>query len=593
MMKITKEELKKLFEKNNYFLEDYILSKAYLGLYYLLNKQSFGQEVFSLCLDGPSGAGKTSFVEAYTKVASELLGEKIDFINYQLDAETGKSDLYEDVDVVATFENDTSKIRLPGTILKAINIVNQGHYVIVKMDEYDKARDSTDTFFNNFLQEGIVNTIQHGDVKINPENFGKLQVFLCKNDMRVDLSEPMMRRNKIIRLDYMEPSRMFSILQKFTDDNNLDGGLLNLVTLIYQEIYDHRDLYTKLPSCSECKQAIMDAYLLIQMGGFCKKDVYTNIIEDMLKIEDDVKSFESSIKKSKDKGLKKLIEEMQSDTQIDTTMDLKQIMAESIFVDQYNELKDKTQMMEDLITEYTKTFEEMEKKKKAEIDEEIKKIKLQNGQLVLTPSIPNLVRNFGDETCYVKRGYDIFGSANSEWTDMGEIYFSDLPHDALINNLIKYAADLDVKIYENGVLLKDDDDLKLIVINDIDNDGKSRYRFMSSQVVMPSTYLVDIKNFISFMGQVYDQVGKGKKTYSYSINWLVYNDDQLSLANDQNKIDCDSVDSDVYSVVIYGNDSCDVLETVSNIQCTDLDKVREAAKRIMDKGKQKTKHYES
>ena len=191
---------------------------------------------------------------------SELLKQPVKFINFQLDGETGKTDLYEDIDIVAAISDDPDKVRLAGAILKAFQLVNQGYYVVLKMDEYDKARDSTDTFFNNVLQEGLLNTVQHGDVQIAPENLGKLQVFLCKNDMRAELSEPMIRRNRIIRLDYMKPDRMFLILEKFANDYQCDSGLLNLVLLMYENMYQNREVYRKLPSCSECKQAIMDAH---------------------------------------------------------------------------------------------------------------------------------------------------------------------------------------------------------------------------------------------------------------------------------------------------------------------------------------------
>ncbi len=596
-MSMTKQDLNDLFEKYGYYMEDYILSKAYLSLYYLLNKKTVGQEVFSLCLDGPSGAGKTSFVEAYTKVASELLGEEVHFINFQLDAETGKSDLYEDVDVVATFENDTSKIRIPGTILKAIELVNKGNYVILKMDEYDKARDSTDTFFNNFLQEGIVNTIQHGDVRINPQNYGKLQVFLCKNDMRVDLSEPMMRRNRIIRLDYMTPERMFTILQKFTKDNHLDEGLLNLVTLMYQQIYKNRELYTKLPSCSECQQAIMDSYLLLQVGGFSKNDIYHNIIENMLKIEDDVKSFESSLDKKGNEDLKELITEMKTDSELvsEDKIDLNGMIARTIFKQESQKLTDKVDEMQSLIADYREKFKTMEEKRRETIEREVKKIMLENGNLVSTMKIPNVQRNFGDESFYVKRGMDIFQTSSGEWTDVAEIYFPTLAHDNFIAKLLENAKELDVRIYENGIVLRDEDDIKMIVINDCDKDGKSRYRIMSSQPVIPAPFLEDVSNLLNVMievekdqpktsGQIVDQV-IGTEKYSYSYNALVYSDDDPYLEKNDSRINFDRVEENVYNVIFDGNDSVDARKNIKALTCKDLRKAKDVSEKIMSNKK--------
>lgn len=595
-MKKTKEEIRELFEKNGYFIDDYALSKAYLSLFYLTSNQSVGQEVYSLCLDGPSGCGKTSFVEAYTKVASELLGKPVSFINFQLDAETGKSDLYEDVDVVATFENDTSKIRIPGTILKAIKLVNEGNYVILKMDEYDKARDSTDTFFNNFLQEGIVNTIQHGDVRIKPENFGKIQVFLCKNDMRVDLSEPMMRRNRIIRLDYMTPELLFKILQNFTNKNNLDSGLLNLVILIYREIYANREIYTKLPSCSECQQAIMDAYLLLKSGGFTKKEIYNNVIENLLKLTDDVKSFESSLSKSKNTGLKTLINDMKKETEVvENPTSINDMIANNVLKDVTKELRNKASEMQKLIDKYTDRFAELEERRQATIEEENKKIALANGSLVATSLVPNIIRNYNDETKHIKRGYDVFQTSSTGWTDVGSVYFSSLQHSTFINSLIKHCIELDIKVYENGFIIKEDADEKLIVVTDKDDEGIIRYRFMSSYPVIPSTYIQDIKNFINFGKSVCENTNNLEKdnsipSYSYNFNCLVHNDEPLKLKNNDEEIPFDGSSENVYNFYINGDETMDVLNSLMPIS-SDPTKACKVSQEIINSTK-KVKTYE-
>ena len=50
----------------------------------------------------------------------------------------------------------------------------------------------------------------------------------------------------------MKPDRMFLILEKFANDYQCDSGLLNLVLLMYENMYQNREVYRKLPSCSEC-----------------------------------------------------------------------------------------------------------------------------------------------------------------------------------------------------------------------------------------------------------------------------------------------------------------------------------------------------
>lgn len=609
-MKIEKEKIKELFEQKGYYISDYLLSKTCLGLYYISEGQSVGQEVFSMCLDGPSGAGKTFFVETYCKAASDILKKPVKFINFQLDAETGKSDLYEDIDVVATFEGDTSKIRIPGKIIEAFQAVNNGNYVVLKMDEYDKARDVTDTFFNNCLQEGLINTIQHGNIEIKPENRGKLQVFLCKNDIRAELSEPMMRRNRIVRLDYMPPERLFLVLSKFASKNGCSNGLLNLVTLIYEQLYADRDMYQKLPSCSECEQAIMDAQILMKIGNFTQNDIYTNIIEDMLKMSDDIKTFESKTNASQTengKKLAKLIKDMKNEDSTQASKSINSLIAENVFSDQIKELKEKTDQMQQLIDEYKIKFVELEQLKISQIEEEKRKIQLENGQLVSTIDIPNIIRNFEDDSVFIKRGYNIFDISKSEWTDIGFVQIPRLSHQVYISKLIEFANEFRIKIYENGVLIQDSGEQKLIVISDLDDQGIPRFRFMSNYPVIPATYLEDIINFIKFglkaleyqkkvCGQVVDQATKTKEqlieeyglkeddSLCYSIDSLAYSDTELDFKQEREHVYCLNVLGMINTL--------DELERLSSIaSCADSNMALQVSKEIMN-GKGKVLDYE-
>jgi len=598
MQEINKEEIRKLFEEQGYYISDYLLSKTCLGLYYMVKGESIGQEVFSICLDGPSGAGKTFFVDTYRKIASKILGCPVDFINFQLDGETGKSDLYEDIDVVASFENDTSKIRIPGKILEAFKAANEGHYVVLKMDEYDKAREVTDTFFNNCLQEGLINTVQHGDISIKKENRGKLQVFLCKNDVRAELSEPMMRRNRIARLDYMTPERLYQVLQTFVANNHCDTSLLNMVTLIYQTIYHNRDLYRKLPSCSECEQAIMDAHILLQFGDFTKHDIYQNIIEDLLKMSDDIKTFEDSIKKTKnadEKKLASLVSSMKETQVAEESVDLNTMIAEKLFSDESNKLKEKIQEMQNLIDEYKVKFNQMEDAKKKEFEQELQKITLNGGKLISTKEA-NVLRNFDDESLYIKRGYDIFSISDHDWTDIASISVENLSHYYFIEELAKHAHDTKVTIYENGILLVGDrTKLKIIAIRDLDENQKPRYRILSEYPVIPSDCFSVIPWFIWYLQSTYERQYKTKKQIAnqgnndslgtYSVNCLVYDELNLSF---------DSVQEHVYH--IQENRPIETYEELLDMSieltCKDYDSAIQVSENIMAE-KRKVLKYES
>ncbi len=591
MEMLTKDKIKELFEEKGYYISDYLLAKTCLGLEYLMKGESVGQEVFSMCLDGPSGAGKTFFVETYSQIASKLLGVSVQFINFQLDAETGKSDLYEDIDVVATFEGDTTKIRIPGKIIEAFKAVNEGKYVILKMDEYDKARSVTDTFFNNCLQEGRINTIQHGDVEISKENRGRLQVFLCKNNVRGELSEPMMRRNRMARVDYMNSENLYQVLSAFVIKHGCDSGLLNFVSLIYKYIYKNRANYRKLPSCSECEQAIMDAHLLVKIGGFSNHDIYTNIIEDMLKLEDDIKTFTAQLKNAQleeDEKLANLIESMNDVDSTSENMDLNHFIAETIFTDEAQKLIAKTSEIQQLIDEYKVKFAQMEEERKKAIEEEIQKISLQNGTLVTT-TMPHAVSNFEDESSHVKRGFNIFEISHQNWVDVAEFQIPGLSHHYLIDKLVEYASDLDIKIYENGILIREDGEQKLIVIRDLDEDHKLRYRMMSNYPVIPSTYLTDVSSFMNFSFQAFsNQPATGQSLVkeatqtpqgSYTISSLVYNDSVLPF---------ETVAENIYHIETAGTIEEASLQTIfggTEFSCDNIPNVIEISKKIMGEKK--------
>lgn len=597
--KLSKKELKKLFEENGYYISDYILSKTFIALNYLMSKESVGQKVYSMCLDGPSGAGKTHFVETYCKIASKILNRKVKFINFQLDAETGKSDLYEDIDVVASFENDTSKIRIPGKIVEAIKAVNEGQIVILKMDEYDKARDATDTYFNNLLQEALINTIQHGDVAIDSSAGGCLQVFLCKNDLRAELSEPMMRRNRITRLDYMKPDRMYTILNEFATKWGCSQELVNLVSLLYENIYENRDLYTKLPSCSECQEAIMDAEILLSDADFTRSEIYINIIEDMLKMNDDIATFESLLeKKSTDKNekLSAFVKEMKASSP-DQSDDrsINDLIAGTVLKDAGSKLNKKIEEMTKLISEYRKKFADMEEARKKAITEEINKILLENGQLVSSQSHPQAISNFEDETAYIKRGHSIFETSPNDWTEVASIYMPDLNHHFLITKMMEYASRLGIVIYENGIVLRKDGEETLISIKDKDEDGKDRYRILSSHPIIPSTYLNDINTFISTCKKVYDSNAQTVTSVTnhalnldndvYSINTLIYNDSLLP--------DLDTITDNVYHLELSGKitPDLDFESKFPNISCQNPNNAVNASKKIMQ-GKEKVIKHE-
>ena len=93
-----------------------------------------GQDIYALCLEGPPGAGKTKFVDSYVLLCNKLLKDKVSLVSYQCDATTGKSELFEDINISAAISRDGSKVNIPGKLVDAIKKVNNGEKVVLFMD---------------------------------------------------------------------------------------------------------------------------------------------------------------------------------------------------------------------------------------------------------------------------------------------------------------------------------------------------------------------------------------------------------------------------------------------------------------------------
>ena len=587
---ITIDEVRKMLEQIGYEATEELLYETFNILcMFASGKKNHGQDIVALCLEGPPGSGKTEFAKTYTKLTTNFLKENVEMVDYQCDATTGKAELFEDINISAAIRNDDKNVNIPGKLIDAIKKVNEGQKVILFIDEYDKAREETDAFFLQLLQSGKINSTQHGDLEIKEEYKSNIHVILCKNNMREDLSGPLSRRIRIIRLDYMKPEVFYKVARRtFIDqaEDKVNEGLINFVALIYEHAYNARDIYNRLPSCSEMLIAIEDADRLIKRAQAPQYIIYNIIIKNMFKSLDDIKTFESSLdtlKTQNDSTLAALVMAMKV-TEPKEEVDLNQLIAETIFVDESEKLKAKIEEMEQLIAEYKTKFATLEQQRKEAIEEEISKISLEKGKLVATTQIPNIIKIFEDESAHIKRGENILELSTSDWTDVACVTIPALSHHVFGEKLVEHASKLDIIIYENGILLQKNAEQLLMVINDLDDDNQPRYRIMSNQPIIPSTYLVDIRNFINFAMEVYESQTKtatqltnnviGIDIGSYSINALAYNDTPLSF---------EKIKDNVYNVDLSGNtdDLSSFDSLISTLSCNDLDKALKEAKDIM------------
>lgn len=587
---VSIEELKNKIEETGYIATEELIYDTFNALC-MFNDGSInpGQDIYAICLEGPPGAGKTEFAKTYTKLSNKMFNGNVELVDYQCDATTGKTELFEDINISAAIRGDADNVNIPGKLVEAINKVNSGKKVVLFIDEYDKAREETDAFLLQFLQSGKINSTQHGDLEVKEEYKSNLQVILCKNDMREELSGPLSRRIRIIRLDYMEPSTFYKVANRTLVENKEDkvnDGLLNLVALMYQKAYASKEMFNRLPSCSEMLIALEDADRLMKKANAPQYIIYQTIIKNMFKSLDDIKTFESrldGVSNEDDMKLSKLVKEMKSKEDTSQKVELNDLISQKVLANESSKLAKKTEEMQKLIDEYKVKFAEMEEKRKKTIEDEIQKILLANGKLVSNYDTTTVIRNFDDETAFVKRGKNIFELSNNDWVEVATMTSHSLSHSFLIEKMIKFAAKLDVKIYENGILLKRDGEQNLIVFKDIDENKNPRYRFMSSHPVLPSTYLKDIENFIFLVTQtVLEQaaVPDSTKLYplaKYSINALIYNDTELEY---------EKLEENVYNVEFnseVGKDKSilDLSQITSKMQCSDINNAFAVSNKIM------------
>lgn len=585
------EELRSLFKKNHYFPTDEILINAYLGINNLDSDTSLGQDIWALCLEGPAGAGKSSFVNVYRKILEYYFDEEIELIKYECNDTTGSSELVEEVGMVAVVLKNAEKIIIPGAITKAIQAVNTGKKVILFLDEFDKSRKETDVFFYGFLQSGEINTVQLGDKLIKDEYKGNLQVIFCKNDFR-ELSGPLSRRTRSLILDYMKPDLFYEVANeqfKNLKDTSIDNGiesLINLVTLIYEFAYQNKEKFDRLPSPSEMIIAIWDAFKLTTGLNINGNIIYSLIFKRLFKNVEDLRLFENLIKNCNNKEYKSLKDYLSSlmvDEEKFSLSKLKEIMASKIFSDFADE---KTKELDEKIKEY--------EKKNASIDAELQSqkellarerlelrgttnsslegnsIDLNGGKLVLSDENDKILSNFDDSTEFIRRGESVFNTVSSaNWTKIASITVQGNNHFNLISEFKNLIDDIKFKIYEDGILLNDNL-ISLVVNATVDRDGNTTYNFLSSIQVIPSIYLESIMVYMQFI-TLYGKYN----VKTININSLIYNDTSLDL---------DVIMDDVYRAYFENSDINELKKYVGSLdlKCNDKTKVLDKYIEIID-----------
>lgn len=521
-------ELKELFSKYGYYAKKKVLIESYLALKNFGGKVKPGQDIRAISLDGPAGSGKTSFVETYSKVAKEIFDEEVVYIEYQCNDTSGKSDLYEEINVTAVIAGKESEVIIPGCVVEAFNEVNKGKKVVLLIDEFDKSRTETDAFFFNLLQSGRINTTQKGLLEIKEEYKTNLQIFFCKNDFR-DLSDPLIRRTRNRILSIMTPEEFHNIAEnKLSKQEGIPMSLVDLVSFIYEYAYENEKHFKRLPACSEMMIAIIDAYDLNGCEELSSSDMYELILERMFKNEEDLTDFTNLIKQEDNKkyvGLKKLLNDLETSKQNLELIPLREKIARQV-LEEDDSIKSKLDSIEEKRQELERLEEELVRKSTS-LGTKHEKVHLENGELTST-KINFPISNFNDSTELIKRGQNIFNLySDYGFTEIISAYFEGLPHYEMIELIKNRKENYSLKIYEDGIYIGGNL-IKLVAT--ADDPINPTYRFYCTTPIIPSTYIEVSIGFLKILNSCCSELKRlGKmfpnaNTINISINSLILND---------------------------------------------------------------------
>ena len=577
-MEITYTVVKELLEKHGYYTTDKIIWDTINNINKLVKGNKKGQDIHAVCLEGMPGSGKTFYAETYQKVLQDILSENVEMIDFQCDATTGKSELNEEINVASAIAGNPDNVIIEGKLVKAIKAVNSGKKVILFLDEFEKAREDTDTYLYQFLQKGKINTVQLGDLEIDGDKKKNLQVILCKNYFRLHLSEPLERRLKFMRLEPMKPEIFYNVANRELPE--CDKTLIAIVSILYEEIHKNKEYFKRVPSCSELLDAINDANDIIDIAP--DKYILDAILSNMIKTPEDFEVFENMVQNNK--KLKEIANLLNQDS-IETTSKRTQLqyaILEDFFSDDIKRLSEELKKAsEDL--EILKQSN-MEKDKKLQEQSEI----LENIAFEQRPETDENQQTQLPETIKISEDYEVYHSNNlneqpsniqsdllkryridksvfdysdCEWNEIGSF---ELPNareeDTYISNRI--LTDLDSSIIcRDGYLVENDSDFKVLIYKV--KDGKThRYRIFADKLVLTEkeikniTKAIDIIYYSSHNNSKEGNASSFKFSHLYannniSFNFLVVCDEPKKQINEDDvKIKYQQIDKNIYNVFV-------------------------------------------
>ena len=211
MSEMNVQKFHKALSKQGYLCTQEFADKVYCAL----NKKPMSITM----LIGQAGTGK-SFLP-------ETLGDVLKCNVYVKQAYQGM-DWDEFVRKHVPDENTKSGIKsIDAELLRAVQ-ESQESKVILLLDEWDKTRISSDSYFLDFLQTGRI-SVSGQKYQANLDN---LIIFFTSNNER-DISEPLLRRVKVIEVEHLPVSLVANVLKKRYEKNSTGVKMIEPVLKLY------------------------------------------------------------------------------------------------------------------------------------------------------------------------------------------------------------------------------------------------------------------------------------------------------------------------------------------------------------------------
>ena len=571
-MEITYALVKKLLERNGYYTDDKVIWNTINNINKIVKGNKKGQNIHEICLEGMPGSGKTFYAETYQKILQEILSENVEMIDFQCDATTGKAELNEEIRVASAITGDADNVIIEGKLVRAIKAVNEGKNVILFLDEFEKAREDTDTYLYQFLQKGKINTVQLGDMEIHEDKKKNLQVILCKNYFRLHLSEPLERRLKFMRLEPMKPDIFLKVANERLQE--CDKTLIAMVSILYEEIYKNKELFKRVPSCSELLDAINDANDILEIAP--DKYILDAILSNMIKSSEDFEIFTDMI--NNNKNLQQISNLLNGKVERDESKktQLQYAILEDFFSDDIKKLAEELEQANADVEILKQSNIEKDKKiqEQAEILENISFGEMQETDEEKLTELPETIKIGTDYEVYHSNELDehptniqaeglkryrldksIFDYSNCEWNEIGSFELMDArEEDSRIAKDIINEID-DSVICRDGYILENNHNFKLLVYK-VKEGNNHKYRFFSDKLVITEREICTILNA---MHQIYYNSHSKKENRSeigsnIEFKFLVSGGQPKKETDEKDvKMLYQIIDNDIYNVNIKDN----------------------------------------